>query len=111
MKKDMHVCLDMIMTGKLLRNEIKKSGYSIKQLQEKLHLSCPQPVYRWINGKILPSLDHLYMLSNILGTHMEDLLMPCNYEMWQLHCEEYDVKQTRKRLEAYKTKAEGKGSA
>lgn len=40
-----------------------------------LHLSCPQPIYRWFKGSILPSVDHLFYLSRILHCHMEDLLV------------------------------------
>lgn len=54
---------------------IDNSGMSVKDIQEYLHLSCPQPVYRWINGKILPPVDHLLMLSVLFGTHMEKLLV------------------------------------
>ncbi len=68
--------LDVILTGQKLDSAIKQSGYSIKELQEMLGLSCPQPIYRWIKGRTLPSIDNLYMLSRILGVHMEDLLVP-----------------------------------
>jgi hypothetical protein len=59
-----------------LRFAIKNAGYDVRTIQEYLHLSCPQPIYRWFKGKILPSVDHLYMLSILLGLHMEELLIP-----------------------------------
>lgn len=68
--------LDAVLTGKEIGSAIKRSGYSIKELQGLLGLSCPQPIYRWIRGRTLPSIDNLYMLSRILGVHMEDLLVP-----------------------------------
>ncbi len=68
--------LDAVLTGKKINSAIKQSGYSIRELQEMLGLSCPQPIYRWIRGRTLPSIDNLYMLSRILGVHMEDLLIP-----------------------------------
>lgn len=68
--------LDAVLTGRKLQDAIKQSGHSIKELQEMLGLSCPQPIYRWIKGRTLPSIDNLYMLSRILGVHMEDLLVP-----------------------------------
>ena len=67
--------IDMIQTGLKLKMYIDNSGMSVKDIQEYLHLSSPQPVYRWINGKILPSVDHLLMLSELFGTHMEELLV------------------------------------
>lgn len=62
-------------TGTLLREKVSEQGYTVKDIQEYLGLSCPQPVYRWFKGKMLPSLDHLLMLSRILEVHMEELLV------------------------------------
>ncbi|HBA48706.1 MAG TPA: XRE family transcriptional regulator [Lachnospiraceae bacterium] len=75
-EENLFTSLDAVLTGLKMRNAIKQSGYSIKELQEMLGLSCPQPIYRWIKGRTLPSIDNLYMLSRILDVHMEDLLAP-----------------------------------
>ena len=66
--------LDLKQSGNLLRYRIRKSGYSVRDIQDYLLLSCPQPVYRWFQGKTLQSVDHLYALSRLLGVHMEELL-------------------------------------
>lgn len=71
----MYENIDMEKTGILLKEIIGKAGYTVKDIQKILHLSCPQPVYRWFNGSILPSVDHLYVLSRLLKVHMEDLLV------------------------------------
>lgn len=60
----------------LLKYRIEKAGYTVKDIQKILQLSCPQPIYRWFKGMILPSVDHLYVLSRLLKVHMEDLLVP-----------------------------------
>lgn len=67
--------IDMEKTGRLLRQLIMKQGYKVKDIQSKLLLESPQPVYRWFKGQILPSVDHLLMLSMLLGVHMEELLV------------------------------------
>ena len=67
--------IDMESTGRMLKRMIKKSGYKIKELQDYLNLSCPQPIYRWCNGTVLPSIDHLYALSKLFHVHMEDMLV------------------------------------
>ena len=46
--------IDMIQTGLQLKRYIDQAGLSVKDIQNILHLSCPQPIYRWINGKVLP---------------------------------------------------------
>jgi len=68
--------IDLFMTGKLLRRRMEYAGCSVRDIQEYLQLSCPQPIYRWFQGRILPSVDHLYMLSRLFQVHMEDLLIP-----------------------------------
>ena len=54
--------IDMIETGKCLKQRAQKNGYSVKDIQRYLGLSCPQPVYRWYKGVILPSVDNLLRL-------------------------------------------------
>ena len=67
--------IDMEQTGINLRNYMRANGYSVKDIQKYLGLSCPQPVYRWFKGVILPSVDNLLRLSELFGVHMEDLLV------------------------------------
>ena len=67
--------IDMQKTGKRIRYLAENAGYNPRAIQEYLHLSCVQPIYRWYKGLILPSVDHLFMLSNLLGVHMEDLIV------------------------------------
>lgn len=69
------IIIDMEKTGQLLKMSIKEAGYDAKYIQEYLHLACPQSIYRWYKGKILPSVDHFYSLSILLGKHIEDLIV------------------------------------
>ena len=46
----MYENIDMKKTGILLKETIEKAGYTVKDIQKILHLSCPQPIYRWFKG-------------------------------------------------------------
>lgn len=92
--------IDMERTGMKLRFAIKTAGYDVRTIQEYLHLSCPQPIYRWFKGKILPSVDHLYMLSILLGLHMEELLVPRQIDFLSF-TKKYDNNPSAKRLLLY----------
>jgi hypothetical protein len=35
----------------------------------------PQAVYKWLNGKSLPNVDNLVILSRVLHTSIEDILV------------------------------------
>ena len=67
--------IDLQQTGKKLKHMLESAGYTPRMIQEYLHLSCVQPIYRWYKGLILPSVDHLLMLSELLNVHMEELLV------------------------------------
>lgn len=73
--KAVYISLDVRLTGQRIHNVMKERGYTVRQIQEMLNLSYPQPVYRWIHGYILPSTDNLYRLSKLFCVHMEDLLV------------------------------------
>ena len=76
--KDIYPNIDMIKTGQKIKECIQKTGYAVKDIQKILNLSCPQSIYRWFKGQILPSVDHLYTLSRILEIHMEELIVAKN---------------------------------
>lgn len=80
--KDTYPSIDMVRTGIHLKNLISQKGFSVKEIQKLLSLSCPQPVYRWFKGQILPSVDHLFALSRFLGVHMEELLVAKQEPDW-----------------------------
>lgn len=67
--------INMEKTGALIKEKVVEQGYTVRDIQNYLQLSCPQPVYRWFKGKVMPSLDHLLMLSKVLKVSMEDLLV------------------------------------
>ncbi len=73
--KNTYPNIDMYRTGKKLKRMLESAGYTPRMIQEYLHLSCVQPIYRWYKGVILPSVDHLLMLSELLHVHMEELLV------------------------------------
>lgn len=76
--REIYPNIDMIKTGQKIKECVQKTGYTVKDIQKILNLSCPQPIYRWFKGQILPSVDHLYTLSRIMGVHMEELIVTKN---------------------------------
>lgn len=103
-KKVTYANIDMVETGQKLKNIICLAGYNPKDIQKYLHLSCVQPIYRWYKGKILPSVDNLFMLSELLGVHMEELLVKKMRNVMV-----YDIEKCshQKMEECYKAYAEG----
>lgn len=75
MRNNTYPNIDMQQSGQRIKQMIATAGYTPKMIQDYLHLSCVQPIYRWYKGLILPSVDHLFMLSKLLHVHMEDFLV------------------------------------
>lgn len=69
-----YITLDVKSSGQKLHAAIRKSGYSVRDIQKMLSLACPNSVYRWINGHTMPSIENLFRLSRILNTSMENLI-------------------------------------
>lgn len=62
-------------TGNKISELLKKNGYTVKDVQEAMEFENPQAIYKWIHGKSLPSVDNLLILSRILHTSIEDILV------------------------------------
>ena len=92
--------IDMVGTGKRLKKFAQKSGYSVKDVQQYLGLSCPQPVYRWYKGAILPSVDNLLRLSELYKVHMEELLVKTG-DIFNYDVEKKEQSDFEERIRAY----------
>ena len=93
--------IDMQRTGRKLKHMIESAGYTPRNIQEYLHLSCVQPIYRWYKGLILPSVDHLLMLSELLDVHMEDFLVKRKEMPIICYIEQYSMRAAQKRHLSY----------
>ena len=100
-KRIIYPNIDMQQTGRKLKYIIESAGYTPRMIQEYLHLSCVQPIYRWYKGSILPSVDHLLMLSELLDVHMEDLLVKKNAMLFVYDIEQYNAKSAQRRILLY----------
>ncbi len=62
-------------TGQRIKELIVSHGYSVRDIQDFMGFDNPQAVYKWLNGKSMPSLDNLLILSKVLGTSIDDILV------------------------------------
>lgn len=72
---DQYRDLDMLKSGQTMKAAIQSKGYTVRDIQKIMQLECPNSIYRWYRGMVLPSVNNLYVLSKVLGVHMEDLLV------------------------------------
>ena len=62
-------------TGKRIKQLLQDHGYKVKDIQGAMRFETPQVVYKWLSGKSLPSLDNFVILSRLLNTSIEDILV------------------------------------
>lgn len=67
--------IDMVKTGRNIEYLCRMHGISVRDLQEYFGFSSPQAIYKWIWGKSLPSIDNLVILSDLLVTPVEKILV------------------------------------
>ena len=68
--------IDLAATGKNIARLRKARGLTVSQLQKYFGFDAPQAIYKWQQGKSLPSTDNLYALSEMLGVSMNEILVP-----------------------------------
>ena len=73
--KPVYLSIKQKATGNKISELLKKNGYAVKDVQEAMGFENPQAVYKWISGKSLPSLDNFIILSRLLHTSIEDILV------------------------------------
>ena len=66
--------IDMIETGKHLKEACVKSGYNCKQIAEKMYIT-ESSLYHWFKGERMPTLDNIVMLADITGVGIESLIV------------------------------------
>lgn len=62
-------------TGKRIKELLVQRGYTVRDVQEAMGFENPQAVYKWLSGRSLPSLDNFLILSKMLNSTLEDILV------------------------------------
>ena len=58
--------IDLRATGENIIRLRKASGFTVRELQQYFGFEEPQAIYKWQQGKCLPSVDNLLALSCLL---------------------------------------------
>lgn len=67
--------VDMVKTGKRIRELMKLNNIRTRDIVEYMGFESEQSVYKWLRGDSLPKVDNLFALARLFGTPMEDILM------------------------------------
>lgn len=67
--------ISKVETGKRIRRLLKECGVTVRDVQEEMELESPQAIYKWLNGKSLPSTENLLILAKMLRIPMEEMIV------------------------------------
>lgn len=67
--------IDLRGTGFKINALRKAKGLSVRQLMVIFGFNTPQAIYKWENGKCLPTIDNLVILASALGVTINDILV------------------------------------
>ena len=71
----MYLSIQQKETGKHIKELLSENGFTVREVQRVMGFENPQAIYKWISGKTLPSIDNLVILSRLLHTSIEDILV------------------------------------
>ena len=67
--------IDLRATGENIIRLRKANGFTVRELQHYFGFEEPQAIYKWQQGKCLPSVDNLFALSRLFGVSMNEILV------------------------------------
>lgn len=67
--------IDMIKTGQNITALRERSNLSVKDLQDIFGFATPQAIYKWQNGRAMPTIDNLALLAKVFNVKMEDIIV------------------------------------
>jgi len=82
--------IDLVKTGKNIERLLSARGLTARDVQQRLGFAERRPVYFWIQGKNLPSIDNLFMLAEMLKVSIDDILVPKDEYSRQRSVNEHD---------------------
>ena len=82
--------IDLVKTGKNIERLLSEHGLTARDVQQRLGFAERRPVYFWIQGKNLPSIDNLFMLAEMLQVSIDEILIPKDEYKLQGSVNEHD---------------------
>lgn len=80
--------IDPIATGKNILRLRTERGMAVRDLQAYFGFEEPQAIYKWQQGKSLPSVDNLYALGALFEVPMDDILVSQKPKLNLIICEQ-----------------------
>lgn len=67
--------IDIVGTGKRIRQLRLERKLAVKDLQAVFGFATPQAIYKWERGTAMPAVDNLVVLAAVLQVPIEEILV------------------------------------
>ena len=67
--------IDLQATGKQIKSLMSARKITVRDLQGLFGFEYPQAIYSWLNGRNLPTVDNLLILSELFGVTMDEIVI------------------------------------
>ena len=67
--------INVELTGLEIKRLCEERGIGVKDLQQILEFESSQAIYKWFEGRNIPSIDNLVKLSDVLGVSINELIV------------------------------------
>lgn len=67
--------VDLKATGKSIKSLRIENGYTVRDIQNIFGFEYPQAVYSWEQGKNIPTIDNLLVLSRLFDSPIEKIVV------------------------------------
>lgn len=74
------ISINVPSTAYNLKTLMDNNNITVRQLQQELGFNNPNSIYKWLRGEQLPSIDNLFVISNVLNCTIEDIIIVDRWE-------------------------------
>ena len=67
--------IDMIATGRNIKNMIKAKGFKIADVQTKCGFNTPQAIFKWMRGDAMPTIDNFIIIADMFGVTIDQIIV------------------------------------
>ena len=100
--RDDNISLNVEATSKKIASLIDKSGYTDKELSQKLNISI-QAINKWRHQHSIPDIQNIFSLAKILDVSIDEMMVPKGFGDIQITKEQpMDIDAFFERMMAYK---------
>lgn len=67
--------IDINATGKNIKKMMKDHGMTVKDMQAAFGFTTGQAIYKWFQGKSLPTIDNMVVIAKMFNVKVDDIIV------------------------------------